>query len=425
MAKKKSEKSIYSNWTVFSFLVKIRKKRKRVTVFAPGLEQAQAGCGLFDDDAPVLEKMSDMDREMRKLTMRKSIKQDELAVFYRSVFRFLDTGAPVQEALKVASGALKSPMMKGVIGDIIVAVVKDGVSLADAVGRHGEVFGEVAVSLMRAGEQSGRYDIIFERLATTAEKGNILMKKIVSGMAYPVFLLLVVFSALVGVIYMLFPTTKKTFDSLNANMPRWLEIAMDVGGWITDRPWLLGLPFLLVFLLFASRKMIANSLWFQRLSVRLPIVGGILRETVIVRSLQALALLMGNGANVLEAFRLTERVAGHHEYQKYFRRICERIGAGEQPHRAFAAERRTIPGDNGDDIAQQMRVAAYSGRTDQILSDLAAKLEEELQIKAAQLPKLMEPFMIGAVAVGVLCLVAVVVFPQFYLVIDVLKNSGK
>lgn len=413
----------YNKWRIFSFAVKVRGKKKRVTVLAPNLESAQAGCGLFDDDAPIVEEMSEMDQEFRRWTTSKRVKSSEIAIFYRAIYRFLSTGAPVYEALKVSAGGLKSPLIKGVIGSIIVDVVKDGISLADSIAKHPAVFGDVAVALMRAGEQSGRYDTVFERLATTSEKSSLLTQKIVSGMAYPTFLLVVVFAALTAVIYMLFPTTKKTFDSLNADMPSWLEKAMEVGEWITDRPWILGVPFLLIFTLFALKGKIAQAKWFQRMTTRMPVVGVIIRQSIIVRSLQSLALLMGNGANIIHAFALTEQVAGNFEYRRYFRRIGERIATGEQPHRAFAAERSAIPGDEGDDIAQQMRVAAYSGRADEILTDLANKLEEELQIKAAQLPKMMEPFMVGAVAVGVLCLVAVVVFPQLYLVIDVLKKN--
>jgi len=409
-------------WVYKSFFLVAEDKKRRIEVYTSYPEAARMGTGAADNEEVREEKIGGLDLAFRKGLASKSVGRQEIYEFYSGMSRCMLAGASVTQALEISAGVARTAYFRGVIAGMWQVIAKDGASLGEAMEEFPEAFAEVAVSLIKAGEVTGETATILGVLAERKKEENVLMKKIMGGLYYPGALILMTIIAVLIMNFFVFPKMIENFKSLGADLPTITKVVMRMSNFLRAYPWVLLIPVALVVLMISFKKEVKESTFFQWLIVRVPVIGSMFRGAILVRSLQTLSMLIQSGVSVAESFSLTKKVAGHREYENYFQKILDRLLEGQEPPEAFMAC-RTLIGDYGLHVANQVKIASFSGDTSGALSTVTDVLTEEVAAKAENLPKTIEPIMLAIIGIIVGFLIAAMYLPNLYLVLDLLKKN--
>lgn len=425
MPKTQSGGPASQSWQVFVFHLSLGGRKREVQVLAPDEKAARCGLGAFDDEQVRLQSTPEIDRKFRKLFIPDHTSQRELARVFRAIYRYVRVGAPVPDALQAASRVSRNPRMKGVLGHIYILITRDGEAPHEAFGRHTDVFGEAAVASMAAGDESGRLPQVLDDLARQAEKDNRVANKAKGALFYPGFLMMASLVSAYLVLYTSLPQTVANFEALGFEVPWILALLHDSSQWVLTHWYLSGGTLLGVAGIAATQipKFFRTRAW-DWMRIRLPIMGRFNRMLVLTRSLKTLSILLASGANIVESYEYVTKVARQFEFARYFRSVRKHVMAGREAHEAFMRERSQVTGMEVIDLANQMSVAQHAGRPEEVIRDLANGFEEDLDILAENLPRLIEPLLLAGILVIIGVMIALVLFPQMWLVVMQLKEMG-
>lgn len=322
----------------------------------------------------------------------------------------LDTGVPLLKALRVMAQQTSSAGLKTALARIAERVA-DGSTLADAMTEHGNLFGELEVSMVRAGEEGGFLDESLRRLAIVRERQEEIRGRLLSALAYPALLIAVGSIVIVGMLTFFVPKFEPLFESLRQSnrMPLPTTILLTISGLL--KSWGLAVLILLAVAVTAARSLIPpeNVRRFQdRVSLQLKGIGPVVRSLAIARFCRVLGTLLQNGVPMLKSLEIARSATGNRILSDTIAAAAENIGAGKSLSEPLAAS-----GHFPADVLEMMSVAEQSNKLDSVLLKLADKLESRSQLRLDMLMKLLEPLMMVVMAVIVGFLVIALLMPVF------------
>lgn len=334
--------------------------------------------------------------------LKGKVKSKDLVVFTRELSTMVSAGVPLPRALDTLKEQTENKYFKEVIKGINHDV-ESGAPLADSLGKYPNVFSDVYVNMVRAGEAGGILDEILKRLATQVEKDASIRKKIKSAMAYPVVILVVTVIAFFGIMILILPKIGKIIKDLggpDAELPIYTQVMLGISSFLQKN----FIFFLVVTIIaiWAFRRYIHTEKgkyrWHSFL-LRLPIFGKIISKIVVARFSRTFASLMGSGVSVLQSLDVTGKAVGNKVIQKELEEIAIQVKNG-QPLGKQLMQAQFFP----PIVGQMMAVGEETGKIDQILVKVADFYEEEVETVIDGLASIIEPIMIvvlGAV-VGVI-----------------------
>ncbi|MFN8059700.1 MAG: type II secretion system F family protein [Vicinamibacterales bacterium] len=341
----------------------------------------------------------------------KAVPAKNLAIFTRQFSVMIDAGLPLVQCLEILG---KQEPHKG-FSDVILktrADVESGASLADAMRRYPKAFDELFTNMVAAGEAGGILDTILKRLATYIEKNVKLKGHVKSAMIYPVAVI-VIAAVVVGVIlWKVIPTFAQMFSSLGAQLPLPTRIVI----WMSNSL-VTGAPLLLVGMgavSFALRSyyMTENGRRvIDRIMLKLPILGLILRKIAVARFCRTLSTLLSSGVPILDGLEITAKTAGNAIIEDAVMSVRSSIERGETVSAPLAAT-NVFPSM----VTQMISVGEATGALDAMLSKIADFYEEEVDTAVAGLLTLIEPVMIAILGVVVGGIVISMYLPIFDLI---------
>ncbi len=341
----------------------------------------------------------------------KSVSAKSLAIFTRQFSVMLDAGLPLVQCLEILGTQEEDKNFSRVIlatrGD-----VESGASLADAMKKHPKVFDPLFTNMIAAGEAGGILDTILKRLATYIEKAVKLKNQVQSAMVYPVAVI-VIAAVVVGVIlWKVIPTFANLFAGLGAELPLPTRIVIALSNGLVRF-----MPFILVGIGAAvfgvksyygtenGRKVI------DRLMLKMPILGLLLRKIAVARFCRTLSTLLASGVSILEALDITARTSGNAIVEGA---ILETRKSIEQGDTIAAPLRETAVFPSM--VVQMIGVGETTGALDTMLGKIADFYEEEVDIAVAGLLTLLEPLMIALLGGIVGGIVIAMYMPIFSLI---------
>jgi type IV pilus assembly protein PilC len=408
------------------YSIKYRNQKRVIIVLAPFREFGLYGVGAASDETVTLIPMDSGTAWLNRVTCVKSVKAEDLERFYTEMERCMRSGMSESLALKLVTPMAKTPFFRGVLSGIRVLLERNGMKMADAMELFPNAFDSVSIELKRAGEAGGKHSEVYGNLAKRSADTRGLMGKFKTALITPIITLFFLVAALLIMHFMVFPNLEANFKQIRmggGQLPAPTQIVVGVSNFIRSYPVVWVLPIGAVFTLIFFSSQIFKSKEFEKIAVRVPIIGPAYRLIIMSRSLSALALLEADGVPLSECYGLASKVAGHHEYREYFEAIYNHISKGRKANTGFVAERWRV-GEEGADLASRMEVASITGNVAKSLKDSAILMQEKAAARLDVLPKLIGP-VVTVAASGIVGVLAMAVFlPTFSLLIDALKGKA-
>jgi type IV pilus assembly protein PilC len=325
-----------------------------------------------------------------------SIKQKDIAVFTRQLATMMKAGVPLLQAFDIVARGATNPRLTKLLNDIRTDV-ETGTSLSVAFRKHPMQFNALYCNLVEAGEQGGILEQLLERLAIYEEKTMALKQKIKSALIYPVAVLVVAFVVLTIIMLFVIPAFKEVFSSFGADLPAptlavmWLSEQFVAYWWLIFGV-LIGGGYFFMQSWKRSEKM---QIAMDRLFLRVPVFGDLIRKSVLARWTRTLSTMFGAGVPLVEALDSVGGASGNAVYQIATEQIQKEVSTGTALTMAMQNT-----GVFPTMVLQMTSIGEESGSLDHMLGKAAEFYEDEVDEMVKGLSSLMEPFII--VILGVL-----------------------
>ena len=333
----------------------------------------------------------------------KKVKSDDIVMFTRQLSAMVSAGVPLLRALSSQYEHTDSASLKSVLEGIIKEV-QSGQPLADALAKYPNVFNDVYVNMVRAGEAGGILDDILKRLAIQQEKSSSMRKKIKSAMTYPIVLLVITIGAFFGMMLFVIPQIGAMFKDLggpDAQLPMLTQVMLGISDAMVKYG-IFVLPVIVVGIVFLMRwlKTPTGKHFYHRTVLKVPAVNAIIKKVAVARFARTFSALMGSGAAVLEALDVTAKSVGNIVYEDALRNAAKEVENGK-PLSSIIEKSNLFP----PIVAQMLSVGEETGQTDVVLVKVADFYEEEVDVAIDGVSSIIEPVMIVIMG-GVIGLVA-------------------
>jgi type IV pilus assembly protein PilC len=324
-----------------------------------------------------------------KFGFRSKVKTRDVVIITRQFATMINAGLPLVQALQILARQTTNPTIREAV-EKVVYEVESGRTLADALKDHPKLFSQLYVNMVSAGEAGGILDTILLRLATFLEKSEALGRKVKGAMIYPAVVLTVAFGAIVILLLFVIPTFQTMFASFNQELPLPTRIVIGLsdflqGYWL----WLIiggaGGGFLF-------KRWIATSsgrLIFDRLLLRMPLLGSLVRKSAVARFTRTLGTLLSSGVSILEGLEITARTAGNRVIHDAVMGSRASIAGGESISEPLRQSEAFPPM-----VTQMINVGEETGDLDGMLNKIADFYDEEVDVAVESLLKALEPALI-------------------------------
>lgn len=315
------------------------------------------------------------------------ITDKDISLFTRQLATMMKAGVPLLQSFDIVGRGHSNPAVSKLLLDI-KSDVETGSSLSQAFRKHPLYFDQLYCNLIAAGEQAGILETLLERLATYKEKILGIKSKIKAALFYPITILVVAFVITAVIMIFVIPAFKEVFKSFGADLPAPTMIVIGISDFFIAWWWAIfggigGAVFAFFYTWKRSEKM---QIAFDRLFLRLPIFGDIIRKAVIARWTRTLATMFSAGVPLVESLESVGGAAGNYVYKTATRQIQSEVSTGTSLT-ASMQNSNLFP----NMVIQMVAIGEESGALDAMLSKVADFFEAEVDDSVEALSSLMEP----------------------------------
>jgi general secretion pathway protein F/type IV pilus assembly protein PilC len=339
------------------------------------------------------------------------IRSRYLATFYSQLADLLKSGVPLLRSLDI----LERQSSQAALGEVIREVrarVAQGTALAEAMAQHPRAFSELAVSMVRAGEEGGFLEDVLKRIADFTEHQEDLKAKVVGSLAYPVFLAVTGFVLLNLLVIFVVPRFEPIFKKLEekGELPTTTELVMGTSHFLMGWGGLAVLIGLLVggaaFMWWSKTP--AGRLRVDGWRLRIPGAGKIYLNLALARFTRILGTLLHNGIPILQALKIGKDSTGNRVLTDAIQRAAENVTAGVSLAAPLAACKH-FPRD----VVEMVAVGEESNNLETVLLDISNALDKRTSRQLELFVRLLEPVMLLVMAAVILFVVSGLVLPIF------------
>lgn len=359
---------------------------------------------------PVNVKPKPKDLGFRMPGRRGKVSRKELAVFTRQFATMIDAGLPLVQCLDILGMQQENQGFKKVILKV-KEDVESGSTFADALGKHPAVFDDLFVNLVSAGEVGGILDTILSRLAAYIEKAMKLAKQIKSAMVYPSTILGVALIVTVVLLLYVIPIFGDMFKDFGQQLPAATLFVLALS--VFTRKYFLVLIAVIVVLIMVLRwyyKQEGGRRKIDRLLLRLPIFGDLIRKIAVARFARTLGTMVSSGVPILESMDIVAKSAGNKIIEEAVMRARASISEGKTISEPLA-DSKVFPVM----VTQMVSVGEATGALDAMLNKIADFYDDEVDAAVAAMTSLLEPMLMIFLGVVIGGLVIAMYLPIFKL----------
>ncbi len=325
------------------------------------------------------------------------VKEDELVMVTRNLGSMLKAGLTVTRALSVIQRQSSNPRLKGVLNKVVDRI-NQGDQFNVAIKAYPEVFSDLYVAMIRAGEESGSLAESLQTLAIQMEKSSNLKKKIKGAMIYPsIVIIVMVVIAVLMMIYVM-PAITGVFKGMDKELPATTQFLI----WASD--------FMVEYTIFVILGMIGSIVGFiyvlktkwgklatSWLVVRLPIIGNLAKEANSAQTARTLSSLLNSGVDVINSINITEEVIQNVFYKEILKEAALRVEKGTALSETFIERKDLYP----ILVGEMILVGEETGQISGMLGELAIFYETEVERKTKDLSTIIEPLLMVVIGAGV------------------------
>ena len=311
----------------------------------------------------------------------------DLVMFCFQLEQLTSAGVPILDGLNDLRESINNPYFQKVLGSI-AGEVEGGKMLSQAIAEHPDVFDEVFVNLVAAGEQTGQLPKVFENLANTLKWQDELLSQTKRLLAYPLFVFLVVMAAVTFLMLYLVPEMVKFLNSLGQELPLNTRILIFISDVFVKYWWLIiMLPIVVVTGAAAYIKQSADAKYqFDYLKLKLPLTGEILQKIIMARFARYFALMYQTGIPILDAIKTCEKIVGNRVVADALSRAHAQINAGDSMSESFHNAGLFPPL-----VVRMIKVGENTGALDKSLLNVSYFYDRDVNELMQKMLKLLEP----------------------------------
>ena len=337
-----------------------------------------------------------------------SISMRDIVIFTRQFSTMINSGLPLVQALDILSKQSENKALQAVTRQVVFDV-ESGHTVADALGKHPKAFSDLYVNMVAAGEAGGILDTILMRLATFMEKNDALVRKVKGAMIYPGVIMSVAAIAITVLLIFVIPVFKNMFGAVGLALPLPTRVVITMSEILVGYWWLIGAA--LVGAFFGLKKYYATSkgqLVLDRLLLKAPILGDVLRKSAVSRFTRTLGTLISSGVSILDGLEITAKTAGNRVISDAIMASRSSIAGGDTISAPLAKSNVFPPM-----VISMIAVGEQTGGLDEMLAKVADFYDEEVDSAVSNLLSMLEPVMIVFLGVVVGGMVVAMYLPIF------------
>ncbi len=327
-----------------------------------------------------------------KFALGQKVSLKDLAIFTRQLSTMVSAGVPLSRSLSTLQIQASSKKFKSIIGEISKNV-EAGTPLAESFAKYPDVFSDVYVNMVKAGEAGGILDEILKRLASQIERDSSMQKKIKSAMTYPIVILTVTVAAFFGIMIFIIPKINSILLDLggkDAKLPVYTRAMIAVSDFMrTQAPLLVVVSIIIITLLRRYIKTSKGKYQYHALLLKTPVLNTVITKIAIARFARTFASLMAAGVGVLDSLAVTGAAIGNKVIEKQLSEAASQVKNGKQLSDSLSKNHYFPP-----IVSQMLAVGEETGQIDTILVKVADFYEEEVSTMIDGLSSIIEPIMI-------------------------------
>lgn len=342
------------------------------------------------------------------LFQRKTVKPKVLMIFTRQLATLIDAGLPLLRGLSVLAKQERDSVLKSTINKLADSV-QGGSTFSEGLAQHPRLFNNLYVNMVRAGELGGLLEVVLTRLAEFQEKAQKIKNKVFAAMVYPIIVLVLALAIMTFLMVFIVPRFEAIFHDMLGDkpLPAITLFVIGVSGFV-QKHWaiLLGslLGIIIVYKVVARTR--AGRAVFDRIKLRAPLFGDLIRKTSISRFSRTLGTLVTSGVPILQALTITRETAGNMVIARAISQVHDRVKEGESIVVPLEASGAFPPM-----VISMIDVGEETGQLPEMLLKIAEVYDDEVDNSVAALTSLLEPIMIVLLALIVGTIVIALFMP--------------
>lgn len=388
------------------------RQKSEVIVDTLSDDRALLGAGQMSNELAEINSINGLDEFIQRLMLPGPSMNDRVG-FFNGLAKCFERNIPTIKSFQLQVNRVKSPRYKGAIADIC-GDLQAGDRISDAMAKNPDIFSPDMIALIRAGEEAGQLPVVLRRVGGSQKKALAVIRKLRAGMIYPAIVLVIGVGVIIAMSFTLIPAMVKLYSSLGSKLPFATTILMKLSDTLIKYPWTAAIPFAALFFLFKKWGAIMDVRAVQKVVIALPIVGDIVRKSAAATSFRCLALLVDANVRLKTALEITAESSRHFFYREFFSRVSSHLAVGRSMAESFLLESHWL-GPDARTICGVMELAGETGSGAEPLNEIADDYEEELDLIANQIDKLIEPLTIVVLGTLVGFLIYAIYSPIFSL----------
>ncbi len=396
ISKEKRKKHLSKVYSLQTYMAENNRKSKI---------KADGNIGTLRGDGNKIKKPKKMKNKKLKAPPTK-----DLAVTTKQLSSMIRTGLPLLDALNIISDTSENVTLKYVFKETSSGISK-GLSMSENLEKYPEVFNEMYLALVSAGETAGMLPDTLEREAKLLESLAKIKGQIKSAMAYPIAIFTLTIVVVIAMLIFVIPIFVDIYEQSNAKLPALTQLLVDASNELKSLDFYLK-AFPSVFLLFLAFKYISRRpsvLWgIDRSMLYLPVVKDLVTKSCLANFSRTLSALNSAGVPILEALSISKETVSNRIFKKIIDNMYRDIQSGNPIYKVLEKE-MVIP----IMFTSMFRIGEETGELSQMINKLADFYEEEVTATVKTLTSILEPLLIVFVAVIVAVILIAMYLPMF------------
>jgi type IV pilus assembly protein PilC len=342
------------------------------------------------------------------LFQRRTVKPKVLMIFTRQLATLIDAGLPLLRGLSVLAKQERDTVLKNTINNLADSV-QGGSTFSEGLAQHPRLFNNLYVNMVRAGELGGVLEVVLTRLAEFQEKAQKIKNKVVAAMVYPIIVLVLALAIMTFLMVFIVPRFEAIFHDMLGDkpLPAITLFVIGVSGFM-QKHWTILLGSLVAVII--AYKVVARTRGgravFDRIRLRAPLFGDLIRKTAISRFSRTLGTLVTSGVPILQALTITRETTGNMVIARAISQVHDRVKEGESIVLPLETSGAFPPM-----VISMIDVGEETGQLPEMLLKIAEVYDGEVDNAVAALTSLLEPIMIVLLALIVGTIVIALFMP--------------
>lgn len=323
----------------------------------------------------------------------------DLTILTRQLAILLEAGLPLVRALRTLEKQAKNPAVRKILGKV-ASSVEGGAGFSEALAQFPTSFDNLYVNMVRAGEASGKLDLILNRLAAFREKAAKIAGKVKSAMTYPIIVLTIAILMTAGLMVGVVPKFEKMFQGMlgeGAQLPGLTQLVVDISRTLQEHILVVVVVIVVIIIgINLSIKTAGGKLFFDTIKFKMPLIGPLVSKNAISKFARTLGTLTGSAVPALDALKIVRDTADNALIAKAVQQIHDAVKEGETMSSVLSST-NVFPVM----VVSMIEVGEETAKTPEMLEKIADTYDEEVDNAVAALTSMIEPLLMMFLAVVV------------------------